>query len=365
MPEGPLARVSGMLFTATTLRDSPDNVRFFVAANLASGVDHMFVFLDAPREPGQQEVADFLGAHDRVTCLRTGKGWWGNDRPAGLNVRQRVNANWARAALEPFAWAEWLFHVDGDEVALLDRDALASVPAETDAVWLPPLEAVSQARPESRPTLFKRLLDKADLNLLRVLGALDSPSNQAYFHGHVMGKSGIRPASGLGLTLHDAVSPEGVPQDRHRHPALRLLHYDAVSGDEFVRKWSALADAGHTRYRSSRAPMARALKTVVEKDLPDEVREKYLHRIYELTTRDDVELLCELGLLEEIDPVQGGQQPRDLPDGAADALAERVEQLRAEPKRPFYVADAPRTRTNDAGAAKRGVRRLRRMAARD
>ena len=179
-----------------------------------------------------------------------------------------------------------------------------------------------------------------------------------------MGKSGIRPASGLGLTLHEAVSPEGVPQDRHRHPALRLLHYDAVSGEEFVRKWSALADAGHTRYRTSRAPMARALKTVVEKDLPDEVREKYLHRIYELTTRDDVELLGELGLLEEIDPVQGGQQPRDLPDGAADALAERVEQLRAEPKRPFYVADAPRTRANDAGAAKRGVRRLRRMAAR-
>ncbi len=355
-----------MLFTATTLQDSPGNVRFFVAANLASGVDHMVVFLDSPREPGQQEVADFLEAHDRVTCVRTGKGWWGDDRPSGLNVRQRVNANWARALLEPFEWAEWLFHVDGDEVALLDRAALASVPIGTDAVWLPPLEAVSQPRPEARPTLFKRLLDDADLNLLHVLGALDTPTNQAYFHGHVMGKSGVRPGSGLGLTLHEAVSPDGRPQQRHRDPSLRLLHYDAVSGEEFVRKWSALARAGHARYRASRAPMARALKTVVEKDLPEAVREKYLHRIYELTTRDDVELLGELGLLEEVDPERGGQRPRDLPPGAASALAERVEQLRGEPKRPFYVADAPRSRADDdSGAARRGVRRLRRMAARD
>jgi hypothetical protein len=355
-----------MLFTATTLQDSPANVRFFVSANLASGVDHMLVFLDSPREPGQQEVADFLEAHERVTCVRTGKGWWGGDRPAGLNVRQRVNANWARALLEPFDWAEWLFHVDGDEVALLDRDALASVTAGTDAVWLQPLEAVSQPRPAARPTQFKRLLDRADLNLLHVIGALDAPTNQAYFHGHVLGKSGVRPGSGLGLTLHEAVSPDGVPQERHRDPALGLLHYDAVSGEEFVRKWSALARAGHARYRSSRAPMARALKTVVEKDLPDAVREKYLQRIYELTTRDDVELLGELGLLEEVDPERGGQQPRDLPAGAADALAARVEQLRHVPKRPFYVADAPRSRAGTGtGPARRGVRRLRRMAARD
>jgi len=354
-----------MLFTATTVQDSPDNVRFFVAANLASGVDHMFVFLDSPREPGQEEVEAFLEGHDRVTCLRTGKGWWGDDRPSGLNVRQHINANWARAVLEPFHWAEWLFHIDGDEVALLDREALADVPARTQAVWLPPLEAVSQPRPEARPTRFKRLLDDADLNLLHILGVLDAPTNQSYFHGHVMGKSGVRPASGLGLTLHRAVSQEGVAQERHFDPALRVLHYDAVSGEEFVRKWNALARAGHARYRSDRAPMARALRTLVEKDLPDPVREKYLQRVYELTTRDDAELLGELGLLVEIDPVQGGVEPRDLPAGAAEALAARVEELRALPKRPFSVADAPRPGPGPSRAARRGVRRLRRMAARD
>ena len=357
-----------MLFTASTIKDSLPNVRFFVAANLASGVDHMVVFLDAPQEPGQQEVAAFLDAHSRVTCIRTGgKQWWLGDRPSGLNVRQRINANWTRTLLEPFEWAEWLFHVDGDEVALADRDALAEVPESAAAVWLRPLEAVSEPEPPGRPTRFKRLLDHADLNLLHVLGAVDEPTNQAYFHGHVMGKSGVRPASGLGLTLHEVVSPEGERQQPHQDDRLRLLHYDAVSGAEFVRKWSALAEAGHTRYRASRAPMARALKTLVGKDLPRATREKYLRRIYDLTTRDDVTLLDELGLLEEVDPERGPTEPRDLPPGAAGELADRVEELRQRPKRPYFVADAAR----DGSTARRGsrprsnARKLRRLVRKD
>ena len=48
-----VGRLPAMLFTASTLKDSPENVRFFVAANLASGVDHMFVFLDG----GQPDAA--------------------------------------------------------------------------------------------------------------------------------------------------------------------------------------------------------------------------------------------------------------------------------------------------------------------
>ncbi|MFC6287523.1 glycosyltransferase family 2 protein [Nocardioides sp. GCM10027113] len=354
-----------MLFTATTVKDSPANVGFFVAANLASGVDHMFVFLDAPKDPGQQEVAEMLDADPRVTCIRTGrKAWWGEDRPQSLNVRQRINANWARSALEPLEWVDWLFHVDGDEVALLDRAALDAVPEDRDAVWLAPLEAVSRFRPEARPTQFKRLLDDADLNLLHVLGAIDEPTNQSYFHGHVMGKSGVRPRSGLALTLHDAISPDGKRQERHRDDRLRLLHYDAVSGEEFIRKWTALAQAGPARYRASRQPMAKALKTLAGKDVPEQVREKYLRRIYELTTLDDVELLDELGLLERVDPERHDTAPRPMTDEQAAALAARVAELRDEPKRAFFVADAASDRTRDAEGRRTGSRGSRPAGAR-
>lgn len=353
-----------MLFTASTIKDSPANVRFFVEANLASGVDHMFIFLDAPKDPGQQEIASALAAHRHVTCVPTARStWWADHRPKALNTRQRINANWVRAVLEPFAWAEWLFHIDGDEVACLDRAALDAVPTGTDAVRLQPLEAVSELHPPARPTRFKRLLDDADLNLLHVLGAVDAPTNQAFFHGHVMGKAGVRPRSGLALTLHEAISADGQPRELHEDPRLRLLHYDAVSGDEFIRKWSALAAAGPARYRPSRAPTARALKSLISREMPPEIRDRYLRRIYELTTQDDAALLGDLGLLEEVDPERGTAIPRPLPPDAVAQLALRVEQMRGLPKRAFFVADqvkAPRSSGRQAGTAARIRRRLRR-----
>ncbi len=316
----------------------------------------MLVFLDAPREPGQAEVAAALAEHPHVTCIPTGRrDWWSDGRPASLNVRQRINANWARQLLEPFSWAEWLFHIDGDEVARVDREALAAVPAELSAVWLPPWEAVSEWSRTERPTQFKRLLEDPDLNLLHVLGAIGEPTNQAYFHGHVMGKSGVRPASGLALTLHEAVSADGQRQPRHEDPRLSVLHYDAPSGEEFVRKWTALAQAGPARYRADRAPSARALRALASSDLPEETRVKYLRRIYDLTTRDDVELLADLRLLVEHDPTRSEATPRPFPEGAAEQLAARVAELGSGPKADFYVDDAPR-------AAPRGRDRLRRRA---
>lgn len=350
-----------MLFTVSTIKDSLENVTFFVGANLAAGVDHMVVMLDAPQDAGQPEVAAALDEHPHVTCIRTTRrDWWGGDRPANLNTRQRTNANWVRSVLEPLRWAEWLFHVDGDEVACLDRDALAAVPASADAVWLAPWEAVSEWEADARPTRFKRLLDDSELSLLQVLGTISEPTNQQYFHGHVKGKSGVRPGSGLGLTLHDAVRADGVAVPRHEDPRLHVLHYDAPSGREFVRKWTAIAAAGPARYRSSRAPVARALRRLVTADLTPEVRETYLRRIYDSTTRDDVALLGDLRLLVDADPLAARSTPAAFPPGGAEALAARVADLSAQPKAAFYVADpAP------AAPPSSQVGRLKRRLARD
>ncbi len=349
-----------MLLTVSTVKDSVENVSFFVAANLASGVDHLVVFLDAPRDPGQREVGELLDAHPQVTCVRAGRrGWWQGDRPPGLNVRQRINANLTRTALEPLGWAEWLFHIDGDEVARLDRAALAEVPEDVDAVWLPPREAVSEWDAAARPTHFKHLLGDAELTLLQVLGAIPQASNQAYFHGHVMGKSGVRPRSGLGLTLHQAVTPGGERAVAHQDARLAVLHYDGVSGEEFVRKWSALADAGPARYRASRAPTARALRTLVGRDLPDDVRLRYLRRIYDRTTRDDVEVLGELGLLEEVDPLASPVETHPLAQGQESQLAARLADLGARPKSAYLVSDArDRGDSRKAGRPLASLRRL-------
>jgi len=187
-----------MLFTASTVKDTLPNVQRFVAGNLAGGVDHLFVFLDAP----DPEVRAFLDGHPNVTCVRTDKTWWRGDRPEQLNVRQRINANLTKALLSGVEGADWLFHIDADEIAQIDRAALARVPADTRVVRLAPLEAVSRKHWDGDPTWFKRLLGKNDLILLQTLGVLDKPSNGAYFHGHLDGKAGIRPSPDLWLTLH-------------------------------------------------------------------------------------------------------------------------------------------------------------------
>lgn len=366
VPE-PVRYAPGMLLTASTIRDSPPNVRRFVAANLASGVDHMFVFLDAPKDPGQDEVQAELGAHPHVTVVATGRSsWWLDDRPSGLNVRQRINANVVLHLLRDLRWAEWLLHIDGDEVACVDPALLGTVPAGSDAIRLASTEAVSQWHVDEVPTQFKRLLDEHDLNLLFTLGLIDDPSNASYFHGHIKGKSGVRPGSGLRLTLHGAVDDSGRVVDAFTDPALRLLHYDAISGEEFARKWVALSSAGRAQFRPNRGVTADALGALVRKELGPELTEKYLRRIYERTTRDDVETLAELGLLESCDPTRGGHRPRELPPGAGEQLDARIAEVRTQPKRPFHAVETAQAAGSDSGRAARlrdklpgGARRTR------
>ena len=61
-----------MLIAVSTVMDTVEHVRRYVAGNLAGGADHVVVFLDRPRGAGQAEVAEFLDAHPQATCVRAG-----------------------------------------------------------------------------------------------------------------------------------------------------------------------------------------------------------------------------------------------------------------------------------------------------
>lgn len=325
-----------MLFTASTVKDTLPNLRRFVAGNLAGGVDHLFVFLDAPRETDPAARA-FLDEHPRVTCVPTGRDWWLGDRPAQLNTRQRINANLARALLSPFDWADWVFHIDADEVAQIDRSALAAAPDDARVAKLIPLEAVSQPEWDGDPTLFKRLLGKDDLTLLHTLGVIERANNGAYFHGHVDGKAGVRPDLDVWLTLHHAVDAEKNEIEPYAHPGLRLLHYESFSGEDFVRKWTSILEAGPSvNFRPAREPTAVALRTLIGKGLSAEQARPYLRRIFERTTQDDLGTLRDLGLLEEIDARAGTHRPADFPSGGLEEMTGLLERLRAAPKRAFH-----------------------------
>ncbi len=327
-----------MLIAASTVKDTLAHVQRFVTGNLGGGLDHLVVFLDAPGDDGQPEVRDFLEAHPDVTCVRAGRGWWGADRPRALNERQCTNATVVKHLAQRAASdnATWVFHIDGDEVVRLDRDVLASLPDDGGAVQLAPREAVSRLHWDGEPTLFKRELDDAELARLHELGVLAEPSNRAYFNGHLQGKAGVRVGVPGSFGLHRVLDAEGAAVPAYRDDRLELFHYESYSGEDFVRKWTAMVTSGPpASYRPGRAAHAKALRELIEQGLEPTVLHERLVEVYRATTEDDAETLLRLGLLIETDPTAGRHRPAADP-AVVDGLRRGLEGLRGAPKGQFF-----------------------------
>jgi hypothetical protein len=351
-----------MLFTVSTVKDTLANLQRFVAGNLAGGADHLVVFLDAE----QPDVQTFLDGHPHVTCVRTDDAWWRGDRPADLNVRQRLNANLVKAVLTRVEGAEWVFHVDADEIVRLDRDVLAAVPASERVVGLLPLEAVSQVHWDGDPTWFKRLLRKPELRRLQELGVIDRAHNGALFHGHVDGKSGIRPTLDLWLTLHQGVDAAGTELERFTDDRLSLLHFESYSGDDFARKWVSILSAGTTpHFRPARRPTADAVLALMGLGLGDDELRARLLEVFRETTEDDLETLRAEGFLVQADWRDGTHQPAAFTGTAREAFDTLMTTVSGAPKRAFQPGGpaAPVEKILDGGGGLlRGARGLLRRS---
>lgn len=356
-----------MLIGVSTIKDTLPHARRFVAGNLAGGLDHLVVFLDQPHAPEQDEVAAYLEAQSAVTCVRAGRSWWGEQRPAGLNERQCINATVVSHLLAGSDGAEWVFHVDGDEVVRIDPACLAAVPEEFASVRLAPREAVSRMTWDGEPTLFKLPLDQPDLRLLHLLGAIAEPTNQAYFHGHVQGKAGARPSADTWLGLHKVITGSKTPALTFEDERLELFHYESYSGEEFVRKWSAMVTSGpRAGFRPGRAAIADAVRTLIEKDLDPEVRRAQLLRIFTRTTQDDAETLVDLGLVLATDPLLGSHVAAPLPGPTLAQLRDGLAALRGAEKSGYFRGSKPRVvrESTDEGRQPSGKQRRRALLGR-
>jgi hypothetical protein len=326
-----------VIVTVSTVKDTLENVQRFVRGNLAGGVDHMIVFLDA----ATPDVEAWLATQEHVTFVVTDRSWWQGDRPQLLNRRQRLNANLGRAALSLSDWATWVFHIDADEVAQIDRAVLDAVPAHRPAVRLEPREVVSELEPAGFPTRFKRLLGDDELQLLVTLGLLAEPTNSLFYRSHIAGKIGVRPCLDLVLKFHNAIDDSGSVLQAVSDPGLTVLHYESFSGDEFVRKWTNMITSGPTiNFGAHRMKIATALRVLVTSDLSAPLKAKYLTQIYRDHMEDPVEALGDLGFLVEVDPLEGTHRPSSLPDGAREQLRSVLEAMRERPKRLYLQESA-------------------------
>ena len=343
-----------MIIGVSTIKDSRANVEKFVRRNVLCGIDHLVVLLDAPLP----EVEQFLDAHPDTTAVRAHGDWWRGHTPTSLNDRQICNAGLVSRLVGGYDWAEWVFVLDGDEVARIDRGVLDRMPREVRGARLTTQEAVSSLHPEHDPTLFKRLLTDDELELLAALGIISEPRNRAYFRGHVAGKPGVRPSPDLALGVHHAVdTTTGELLDLAVDPGLTLLHYESYDQREFVRKWRALLSSGiDVNHRQDRRRLARSVRALLDLGLDEDQRAVWLERLFERCALDDVATLSGLGLLVEVDPDAVVRDRPPTPPEALRQLRTLLDRAYDVPKQRFRPKSPdPRRSATSIAKLQRGV----------
>lgn len=326
------------IVTVTTLRDSVDNARWFVERTLASGVDHLVVFLDQP----QANVRQVLEESPDVTVVTTSRGYWQGERPQRLAERQQINATLVNAALAICPSVRWLFQVDGDQVPCFDRARVAGLDASL--IRFPILEVVAERDAASRDELpFKKMPDEVELQALAGLGAIREPDLDHYLRGGARGMVGMRPS-----LAHRPQAPD--TDDEHAPVAAgaQVLHYHSWSLDDLVGRWQDVtprkAAEGSYTERSRRVGLA-VNAIANHSELDERTRQGYLTRVFDEHVADDRRSLEIMGLL--IRPELNPSEPRPLPAEELTAFRAVLGALCEAPKAPFR-ADAPLAAVLDA-----------------
>ncbi|MCL2543981.1 MAG: glycosyltransferase family 2 protein [Nocardioidaceae bacterium] len=317
------------IVTATTLRDTPDNVDRFVRRTLGSGVDHAIVFLDAD----QPKVRAALEANPHVTVVRTGKDYWLGDRPSVVLDRQMANASVAAAALAEVPSVRWVFNIDGDEVLDIDRAALARI--ETDAVRLGTLEAVAKRKwRRSEPEMFKRVPSSNELHALSALKLIDAPEISAFFRGHSLGKVGVRPGADVRFRLHTAYRLPEVEIEETVQEDMHLLHLESWCLADFVSRWQGYR-ADRPKHRPHRDERLGAAYSLIDGDtsIGAAERDKRLGELFDRLVADDRAVLKRFDLQVRVRRREVAPRPLDRSDVAA--LEAALARIGAESKEGY------------------------------
>lgn len=284
-----------MICTVSTVKDARVNVERFVEQNLTAGVDHMFVFLEHDPD-GQLEA---LQQHAAVTPVLADESLWGPDRPDLLMRRQMVNANTVNCVLATVPGVDWLVHLDCDECIDIDLDRLAALSEDVRCIRLRVLEAVNTENGSHAVQLFKRKLAERKLAELLESGLVSEADNRSYLSGHTIGKAAVRPALDLLLGVHRVKDRAGRLQPHLKDDAFSVLHYDCVSADDFIAKWTARASSEplSLAMRPSRRAIYEGFVKILALGLPASEERGRFEELYRATGEDPVAELDARGLL--------------------------------------------------------------------
>ncbi|MCL2613103.1 MAG: glycosyltransferase family 2 protein [Nocardioidaceae bacterium] len=318
------------IVTVSMVSDTLPNVRFWVDRTLRTGVDHMLVFLDDHRP----DVQAWLEQHPMVSVVHTDAAYWNHDRPTPLPDRQMVNANLSLAALAKVPSAGWLFHIDVDEALSFDRETFLEL--DPRAARFPTLEAVAKRRWRGgEPKYFKKQPRPEDLYALAGLGAIARPDLDAYFRGHHLGKTGVRPSPDVRFRVHSVYEHPDTKIETIIPPDMHLLHYASWCLDDFVDRWRDFRpeDAAGRPFRSKN--IGTAFYTLRNHPAMSQAqRDEAVGELFDRNISDDIPLLRDFGLLVD-NPLRLDQPARPMPREDVALLETRLKELLHVDKTPY------------------------------
>ena len=300
--------------TASLVKSPIDRLTEWVAYHLNVGIDEMHLFFDDPDDPGIAALRD----HPRVHCYPCDEAFWSARPVPGATQPPVVVEDKQHAALYflmngPELRADWLAHIDSDELIWAPGDVRAALERECGRagvhLQLPPLEAVP---PDLKMTdafrevhLFKEQHANR-VDLAKRLGARAPFRGGVYLRGHRKGKALVRVGAFTSMRAHGP-TPSQLRAAEVRTTVsrkVRILHYDAGTFAEWRAKWgnrSAYRGGSRARRRQTERfdrIVARPRKRRRERGLRRLYRREYM-----LTGRD-ARILRAVGLLHriEVDP---------------------------------------------------------------
>ncbi len=234
--------------TVSTVRGPAPDILRFVAYHLDLGVDRMHIYLDEPNP----KAFNTLNRHPKVEVRNCDDEFWAyrqRERPDRHQTRQTANASFTYRNTD----LDWLAHIDVDEFLWSSnpiRDQLQSVPSETQAVRIRPVEALSSGD----DTYKAHIPSGPDRE-----GLVQSiyPNYGGFvlggFLSHVQGKLFVRTGmKNLSFRIHNLFQNRALLPCKFELPGLELCHRHAPDWEHFLAHYRFRME--HGSYQPGMSP---------------------------------------------------------------------------------------------------------------
>jgi len=321
---------TGSVSTVTTLKASIEDTLSFVNYHLNSGIDHMYLFFDDPKD----RAIEALRGYKRVSAFLCDNNHWSKNKinpESGIQIKQTVNATLALTIAKK-AGFKWLIHIDVDEL-LYGPDNISSyldrIDPNVDVVRFTALEATPQKMDYDNPyrdiRFFKhyrglspkkkrftalKIDQKRQSRIARVwhlkrkiakiMGSKHA-RREKFLYGHQSGKCAVRTSlKAESLKCHLPIPAPGSLPRIAISENYCVLHYDCTGLEGWKKKWKKRLTGENyhdSKFHSQeRVQFASKINTVLnsEHKTQELYRDMYYLTLYEMF------LLRALGLVKRV-----------------------------------------------------------------